>query len=119
MLIPKTVAEGVKQAGGLRGLGRSFPSARRINRASATFQSLSDPIRLSILYALSVTPLCVCVMKSLVKISDSKLSYHLDNLKSAGLVSREREGKFLVYRITELGRMVLSACDRTGPAVTA
>jgi len=111
MLIPKTVAEGVKHAGGLRGLGRSLPSARHINRASATFQSLSDPIRLSILYALSVTPLCVCIMKSLVKISDSKL-------KSTGLVSREREGKFLVYRITELGRMVLSACDRTAPCVT-
>jgi ArsR family transcriptional regulator len=118
MRIPKVIAESVKQAGGLRGLGRSIPSATHINRTSATFRSLSDPIRLSILYALSVTPLCVCIIKSIVKISDSKLSYHLDNLKSAGLVSRERERKFLVYRITELGRTVLSTCDRTEPAVT-
>jgi len=61
-----------------------------------------------------MTPLCVCVIKSILKIADSLLSYHLDDLKSAGLVSAETEGRFIVYRITDLGRELLSTCGRLG-----
>lgn len=111
MEIPRLVLENVEKAGGLRGLSKSIPQAKRIDRVGAIFQSLSDPVRLSILYALAETPLCVCVIKSMVKISDSKLSYHLDKLKSTGLVSRKRDGKFIIYEITRLGRTLLSSCD--------
>jgi ArsR family transcriptional regulator len=59
-------------------------------------------------------PLCVCVLKSVLKIADSKLSYHLDDLRSAGIVSSQSEGRFMVYRITDLGRDLLLACSRFG-----
>jgi len=110
MQIPEVVLENLERAGGLRGISSKIPSTKRVNRISAVFQSLSDPVRLSILYALSVTPLCVCVIKSILKIADSKLSYHLDNLRSVGLVSQQPEGKFIVYNITDRGRIVLSMC---------
>lgn len=114
MRVPRTVAVNLRKIGGVKRIRDNIPEERRANRISIIFQSLSDPIRLSILYALSTTPLCVCVIKSLVKIMDSKLSYHLNNLRSARLVSRRREDKFTVYEITDLGRMLLSLCEDVG-----
>jgi len=111
MRIPKIVEESIEKSGGLGDLSRNIPSGRRINAVGAIFQSLSDPIRLSILYALSASPLCVCVIKYLLKIADPKLSYHLENLRSARLVTKQHDGKFIIYKITELGRILLSACN--------
>jgi ArsR family transcriptional regulator len=112
--IPQRVAENLERVGGLQEVTRSIPPRPVVKRVSGVFQSLSDPVRLSILYALSMTPLCVCVIKSILKIADSLLSYHLDDLKSAGLVSAETQGRFIVYRITALGRELLSTCGRLG-----
>jgi ArsR family transcriptional regulator len=109
--IPSLIAENLEKVGGLRGIFANIPQRRRIVMASSIFHSLSDPVRLSILYALSATSLCVCVIKSIIKVPDSKLSYHLDNLKSAGLVTQQAEGRFIVYKITDLGRAALYACD--------
>ena len=109
---PEVVTIGLRKCGGLKGMHGSIPEQGRISYMSSVFQSLSDPIRLSIIFALHVTPLCVCVMKSLFKIADSKLSYHLDSLESTGLISAKSEGRFIVYSITELGRTMLSACKR-------
>jgi ArsR family transcriptional regulator len=110
--IPERVSESLERLGGLEQVTRSIPPRSVVKRVSGIFQSLSDPVRLSILYALSMTPLCVCVIKSILKIADSLLSYHLDDLKSAGLVSAETQGRFIVYRITDLGRELLSICGR-------
>ena len=106
--VPQIVTESLKKAGGIAKVRSTIPQTSRVSTMSAVFQSLSDPARLSVLYALSMTPLCVCILKSMVKIADSKLSYHLDNLRLAGLISRQREGKFIVYTITELGRALLT-----------
>jgi len=114
MQLPETVSQSLERAGGLEQIKRSLPPSSVVKRVTGIFQSLSDPIRLSILYELSVTPLCVCVLKSVLKIADSKLSYHLDDLRSAGLVSSQSEGRFMVYRITDLGRDLLLACSRLG-----
>jgi ArsR family transcriptional regulator len=114
MQLPKTISQSLERVGGLEQIRRSLPSRSVVKRVSGIFQSLSDPSRLSILYELSVSPLCVCVLKSVLKIADSKLSYHLDDLRSAGLVSSQSEGRFMVYRITDLGRDLLRACSRLG-----
>lgn len=112
MQIPEVVSGSIERVGGLEQVVRNIPTRSLVNRVSRVFQSLSDPVRLTILYALSMTPLCVCVIKSILKIADSLLSYHLDDLKSAGLVSAETQGRFIVYRITDLGRELLSTCGR-------
>src|SRR5665647_2028371 len=51
---------------------------------SRRFHPLSDPIRLSILHLLSAQPICVCVIKDVLHVPDSKLSYHLSVLQSTG-----------------------------------
>jgi len=111
MRIPEVVTDNLEKVGGLKKISQSIPTPGRMEILTTVFQSLSDPVRLSILHALSSTPLCVCVIKSIVKITDSKLSYHLDNLKSAGLVAQQFEGKFIIYKITDLGRTLLSASN--------
>jgi ArsR family transcriptional regulator len=116
VLMPKQVSENLERIGGLQQVTRSIPARSVVKRVSGIFQSLSDPVRLSILFALSITPLCVCAIKSILKIADSKLSYHLDDLKSAGLVSTEAQGRFIVYRITDMGRKLLWTCGRLGTA---
>jgi len=112
MEIPPTVSEDLKKIGGLRSIYGLIPERRRLKEMSKIFQSLSDPIRLSILYALSSTPLCVCIVKSIMKITDSKLSYHLSHLRSAGLITQQSEGRFLVYKITDRGKQLISICNK-------
>jgi ArsR family transcriptional regulator len=90
-------------AGGALIKGLSIDEGR-IASYSKVCSALSDPLRLRILAILKVQPLCVCVIKELVRIPDSKLSYHLGVLRSADLVESERDGTWIIYSLTKLGR---------------
>ncbi|MFH0816935.1 MAG: metalloregulator ArsR/SmtB family transcription factor [Methanobacteriota archaeon] len=80
----------------------------RIGRYGKLYDALSDPLRLRILSILSVQSLCVCVIKEIVVVPDSKLSYHLSILKGAGLVSSRRDGNWIMYSLTKTGRKYAS-----------
>jgi DNA-binding transcriptional ArsR family regulator len=75
----------------------------RIAEYSTIYSALSEPLRLRIISILSVQPLCVCVIKEIIRIPDSKLSYHLSILKNAGLVNSRRDGNWIMYNLTEIG----------------
>lgn len=81
-----------------------------LNRACA------DPVRLKILSLLSAQPLCVCVIKEVIGIADSKLSYHLNVLRKAGLIDGEPQGNWIIYSLTD-GKDALKAFDRASPGV--
>lgn len=74
---------------------------------SNIFKVLSDPIRIYILKALEIEDLCVCVFVEIMDYKYSALSYHLKLLKDANLVDFTRDGNFLIYRLTDLGKKVL------------
>lgn len=111
MEIPNTVKENLDKVGGIKALSDATPRKERLRPVSSILQSVSDPVRLSVLYSLSTAPLCVCVMKSMLRIADSKLSYHLSRLRETGLITQRYEGKFIVYEITDLGSRLLSAIN--------
>jgi len=111
MEFPQSVAASLEAVGGLKGINDAIPEQKRLRAASDVFQSVGDSIRLSILHGLSIAPLCVCALKPIVKIADSKLSYHLASLKSAGLIAQRYEGRFIIYSITDLGRKIVSLCN--------
>ncbi len=71
------------------------------------FKVLADPLRIGILKALSTENLCVCVFVEVTNQRYSFLSYHLRQLKEAKLVDYRKQGKFLMYHLTELGRRIL------------
>jgi ArsR family transcriptional regulator len=66
------------------------------------------------MYSLLSQPLCVCVIKSVVKIADSKLSYHLSILKEQDLIVGEQQGNWIIYSITNRGRQALKCSERMG-----
>jgi ArsR family transcriptional regulator len=103
MPIPQEVADSLQTLGGVQGLVRRLPDAANLERAGRVHHALSEPLRLRILHALAVQPLCVCVIKEIAGIADSKLSYHLNQLKKAGLIEGEQQGSWIIYHLTPLG----------------
>ncbi|WP_342771620.1 MULTISPECIES: metalloregulator ArsR/SmtB family transcription factor, partial [unclassified Methanoculleus] len=101
--LPPDVEESLCRCGGIAGLTGQLPGDDLLKRESALFRALADPLRLKILAMLAVQPLCVCVIKAVLGIADSKLSYHLSVLKKMGLIAGEAQGNWIIYRLTADG----------------
>ena len=110
--LPDTIQKELEKQGGMEGLFTRIPDASALNAGSRLHQALADPIRLTVMYALLSQPLCVCVIKSVVNIADSKLSYHLNILKEQDFISGEQQGNWIIYSITDLGRQALKCTER-------
>lgn len=102
--IPGIIQCDLNEVGGVKGLIARLPSQKKIEKISAMHHALSDPVRISILYLLTIQPLCVCVIKECIGIAGSKLSYHLNIMKESGLVDSEQQGNWIIYRITDNGK---------------
>ncbi len=63
------------------------------------FEALSDETRLKIVECLLKGERCVCKIIPFVKRTQSTVSIQLAKLESLGIVSSERNGKFIAYRI--------------------
>lgn len=64
-------------------------------------KALGDETRLRIINALRQGPLCVCELESILEITQSNVSRHLNKLMNAGLVTYYKEAKFVYYKIDE------------------
>ncbi|WP_036478472.1 helix-turn-helix transcriptional regulator [Myxosarcina sp. GI1] len=65
----------------------------------SAFRALSDPLRLQILELLRSQELCVCELCEQLDVSQSKLSFHLKNLKEANLVNSRQQGRWIYYSL--------------------
>ena len=63
------------------------------------FQALGDRTRLRLLNLMSGGEVCVCFFVEVLDEPQPKISRHLAYLRSAGLVTTTREGKWVHYRI--------------------
>jgi ArsR family transcriptional regulator len=72
-----------------------------LKKTSKLFKALSDETRLRILKMLETRPLCVCEIQYVLKGSQPNVSHHLKTLSEAGLVDFQRDGLWIVYRITK------------------
>jgi len=68
------------------------------NQAALLFRTLSDPTRLRLLNLLACGDTCVCELTDTLRIVQPKVSRHLAQLKRAGLVEAQRDGKWTNYR---------------------
>ena len=69
---------------------------------AATFKALGDPARLRILSAIAAQPdaeACVCHFTGLIGRSQPTMTHHLQVLHGAGLVGREKRGRWVYYRL--------------------
>lgn len=74
----------------------------------AVFKALGDPARLRIIEFLyrpdaaccsAEDKVCACDVESLLKLSQPAVSHHMKILTQAGLVSAEKEGRWVYYRL--------------------
>ena len=63
------------------------------------FKALGEPTRLKILRILSVRPMYVCELESVLKISQPRISQHLKVLKEASVLRESKEAQKTFYMI--------------------
>lgn len=68
-------------------------------QVSTYFRALADPLRIQIIELLRNQELCVCELCDKIDVSQSKLSFHLKNLKEANLVHSRQEGRWIYYSL--------------------
>jgi len=65
-------------------------------------QALADPVRLSIVRQLSSErTVCACDFTACCDVSQPTVSHHLKVLRAAGVVTAERRGTWIFYRLDE------------------
>jgi DNA-binding transcriptional ArsR family regulator len=67
---------------------------------SKVMKALAHPSRLLIVHALMDHELCVCELRELLPHNLSTVSRHLSVLKNAGLLSEEKRGLYVYYKLT-------------------
>src|SRR5690554_2364865 len=65
------------------------------------FKVFGDPTRLNILYALSISEMCVCDLAALLTMSQSAISHQLKVLRQARLIKYRRDGKVIYYSLDD------------------
>ena len=78
--------------------------------AAERAKALSDPTRLTLAAALREgEELCVCDLSWIAGRSQNLVSHHLRVLRSHGLVRSRRDGKLVMYSLTDEGRSLLGS----------
>ena len=77
-----------------------------VNRSAAedvsnVFRVLADPTRVVIIHALSLAELCNCDLASILNISESAVSHQMRELRLMKLVTAEKRGRMVYYRLTD------------------
>lgn len=65
-------------------------------------KALADPVRLRLISYLLDQPeleACTCDLAPVVQLSDPTVSHHLKKLESSGLLTKERRGMSVYYRV--------------------
>ena len=80
---------------------RRMPEQVDLHELSDLFKLFSDSTRISILWALSESEMCVCDLCVLLKMKQPAVSHQLKNLKQARVVKARRDGKVIYYSLED------------------
>jgi ArsR family transcriptional regulator len=79
-------------------------------------RALADPVRLSIVRELRGGTRCACELAAVAGVSSPLLSHHLKVLRTAGLISGARRGRWIDYTLDRDGfRALLGWLDAPAP----
>ncbi len=76
-----------------------LPDEESTRKISRFFGLLADPSRVKLLSALAIAPLCVSDLSAILKMNQTTVSHQLRLLRDLDVVSCERQGKILQYKI--------------------
>ena len=92
------------------GLRRALAPVEQLEAWAASAKALGDPTRLAIALALrDGDRACVCDLAWIVARDEKLVSHHARQLKAAGLARSERDGKMVMYELTDRGRTLVGA----------
>ncbi|MEZ0165893.1 ArsR/SmtB family transcription factor [Kineococcus sp. LSe6-4] len=96
------------------------PAAEDVGRLTAVLGLLADPTRARVLHALEeVQELCVGDTALALDVTEDAAGYALRVLRTAGLVSRRKEGRVVFYRLADgFPRPLLEHCLRQLTSLT-
>lgn len=84
---------------------------------AARAAALGDATRLRVAAALAGGgELCVCDLAWIVGRAENLISHHVRVLRVAGLASSRRQGKMVLYQLTELGAALLASVVESAAA---
>jgi len=83
---------------------------KRYELQAHMFKALAHPVRIQLLEKLKDRSWCVCELAAEVGIEKSVASKHLSQLKDAGLISDEKHGTLVEYRLSAPCVLDLAAC---------
>ena len=81
------------------------------DRVGATLKALAEPARLRMLSLITTSPTgeaCVCDIAEVTDVSQPTVSHHLKVLKDAGVLTSERRGTWVYYRVAPALRGAVS-----------
>lgn len=76
-----------------------MPDTSSTNKIASFFSLFSDNSRVRLLSALAISPLCVTDLSALLDMNQTTVSHQLKILRDMDVVTYERKGKVLYYRI--------------------
>jgi ArsR family transcriptional regulator len=83
--------------------GEGIPlTSEAIGDLATRLKAIADPVRLRLLTYLLDQPdfeSCTCVLAPVVKLSEPTVSHHLKKLEASGLLTKERRGMSVFYRV--------------------
>jgi DNA-binding transcriptional ArsR family regulator len=86
---------------------------------AARAAALGDATRLRVASALAAGgELCVCDLAWITGRAENLISHHVRVLRGAGLASSRRQGKMVLYQLTELGSALLARVLARAAATT-
>ena len=89
---------------------RALIGNREARKVANRARAFSDSTRLTLAAALREgEELCVCDLSWISGRKQALVSHHLRTLRSEGLVHSRRDGKLVMYSLTEEGRSLLRA----------
>ncbi len=91
-------------------LRAALPPAGALAAWATAAKALSHPTRLAIALALAAGErACVCDLAWIVGRDEKLVSHHVRQLRAAALARSERDGKMVMYELTEQGRALVAA----------
>jgi rhodanese-related sulfurtransferase/predicted transcriptional regulator len=89
------------------------PKQALYEQFAAVAKALGNPRRLELVEHLAQGPRSVDALAGKLGLSIANVSQHLQNMRRAGLVTSERDGKFVNYRLTDESVLIAFAAMRT------
>ncbi len=101
---------------------RGIPDEDAALDASELFTQLSSPTRIRLLCVLAIEPVCVCELADMLSMSQPAISHHLRLLRQSGVVKYKKDGKRVIYFISDsesgkLARFIIEDIMKQGIGV--